>query len=224
MASVTIPLPSGASVSGELVLPPGDTRGPGLVLYHEWWGLNEQMKATAARFAGEGFVALALDCYHGKLTTDATDAGKLSQALDTALVMRETEAAAAWLKGDARCTGKVGTVGFCLGGALAMASANVTGVSAAVAFYGIPKPEFQKWSKATAPIQGHFGSKDQWATVDKANAVATAVRAAGGQMEVFSYEAGHAFMREGDPAAYVADAATTAWGRCLAFLSTQLRA
>jgi carboxymethylenebutenolidase len=195
--------------------------GPGLIVVHEWWGLNEGIVAMGQRFASEGFTVLVPDLYDGAVTDDAAEAGALMSAMKTERSMEIIEACAAEL---ARRTGKkVGITGFCMGGAMAFAAAaSVEGLACAVPFYGIPRDDYFQAEKMRCPIQAHFAKVDDWARADEAQRLADEVNARGGRMELYVYDAGHAFMREGDPAVYKVDQAKLAWSRASAFLHAQL--
>lgn len=210
-------------VDGELATPGGDGKVPGLIVVHEWWGMNDDIRRLCDRFAGEGFLALAPDLYHGETATDAAQAGQLMQKLSTAAAMQDVAAALARLRSDPRCSGKVGITGFCMGGAMAFAAAtSVDGLEVAVPFYGIPIPGFFDATKVKCPIQAHFAEHDEWAHADRAAKFRDEVVARGGAMELHVYDAGHAFMREGDPDAYHAESAEAAWARAVAFLREKL--
>ncbi|HEX7669273.1 MAG TPA: dienelactone hydrolase family protein, partial [Polyangiaceae bacterium] len=133
------------------------------------------------------------------------------------------EGAMQFLRAAPRSNGKVGITGFCVGGAISLAAAcNVDGLGAVVPFYGIPLAKYADYSRVRAPIQGHYGEKDGSIPLEKPRAVEAAVRAAGGKFELCVYDAGHAFMRESDPAVYQPDAARLAWSRAISFLHEHL--
>lgn len=208
---------------GALALPPGDATAGAVLLVHEWYGLNDDLRRLADRFAAAGFVALAVDLYDGLVATDAAEAMRLSGALKTADAVRIIAAAADAARALPRCNGRVGVTGFCLGGAMTLAAAcSVPGLAAAVPFYGVPKAEFVDWSRCEAPVMGHYGARDPIIPVERPQALAEAARAAGRSFELHVYEAGHAFMREGDPSAYDAPSAALAWERTVAFLRARL--
>lgn len=210
----------GSGLHGALATPKSGT-GPGLVVVHEWHGLNDGTRHLVDRFAAEGFVALAPDLYHGQVATDDARAGELMHAMKTSDAVAAIAATVKALK--ARGCEKVGIVGFCMGGAMAFAAASaVDGLACAVPFYGIPVAEYWDASKIRVPIQAHFAKVDGWAKADKAEALAEAVNARGGKMELHVYDAGHAFMREGDPKVYDAASAKVAWPRAVTFLHAQL--
>jgi carboxymethylenebutenolidase len=210
-------------VEGDLAAPEPGAPAPGIVVCHEWHGLNARIQTLCDRFAQEGFVALAPDLYHGEVATDDEHAAALMTSLSTSAAMEDVAAAVATLKASPQSNGKVGVVGFCMGGAMAFAAAvSVGGIECVVPFYGIPIDAYWDAEKVRVPIQAHFASKDGWAKADRAREHADAVVAKGGSMELFVYEAGHAFMRADDPTAYDAEAAALAWPRAIAFLKQHL--
>jgi carboxymethylenebutenolidase len=198
-----------------LELPAGDAAVPGVVIVQEYWGINEQIQATAAAWAAEGFLAIVPDLYHGKLATTAAEANALMKALDFGKAVGEIAAAIGFLKAHARSTGKVAVTGYCLGGALTFATAaNVPGqLACAVPYYGLPGD--LDWSKVDAPIQAHFALHDDWATVAGAQKIKAAVPV---PMELHVYDAKHAFCNERRPDVYDADACREAWGRTVGFV------
>jgi len=214
----------GTDVNGAMAEPSGTGKVPTVVLLQEYWGLNEHVKSLVDRLAGEGFLVVAPDLYHGKLAKDAAEAGQLMTALDTLEAMKEIGAAATFLKAHARGNGKVGVIGFCLGGALTFAAAcHVEGLSAAVPFYGVPPAEKVDYAKVTAPVLAHFAKVDQWASVDKAEAIKAKIEAAGKTtMQLEVYDAGHAFVNDTRPEAYDEKSAKLAWQRTVDFLKKHL--
>ena len=214
---------SGGQLSGELAEPAGSDKAPSLVLIQEWWGVNDHIRSLAERLAKEGFLTLAPDLYHGKVTKDAAEAGQLMTALDTLKAVDEIAGAVKALKEHPRSNGKVGVVGFCMGGALSFASAcHVEGLSAAVPFYGTPPAEKVDYAKVTAPILAHFAKNDEWATVAKAEEIKKQLDARGQAMELCVYDAGHAFMNDTRPEAYDEKSAKLAWERTIAFFREHL--
>ncbi|UJR83491.1 dienelactone hydrolase family protein [Sandaracinus amylolyticus] len=211
-------------VDGELATPPGDGVVPGLIIVHESFGITDQVRALCDRFAAEGYLALAPDLYHGETATNAEEASRLMQRLSTTEAMQDVAAAMIRLEQDARCNGRIGIVGFCMGGAMAFAAAtSIEGLRAAVPFYGIPIPGYFEASKVKCPIQAHFAQRDEWATPARAQKFQSEVQVHGGEMELHVYDAGHAFMRDGDQRTYDAKAAQEAWARALAYLASKLQ-
>lgn len=217
---------SGNKVDGELAEPAGGESGgkaPAVVLVQEWWGVNDHVRDVATRLAAEGFVVLAPDLYHGKTTKDADEAGKLMNALDGAAAVDEIAGAVTHLASHPRSNGKVGIVGFCMGGALSLASAcHVTGLSAVVAYYGLPAPEKVDYAKVTAPILMHVGKHDAWVSPEKAKALEAELASKGKAIQLEIYDADHAFSNDTRPEVYSADNAKLAWERTIAFFKKHL--
>jgi carboxymethylenebutenolidase len=208
---VTFPSSAGEA-SGVLVTPDGAGKPPGVVVIQEWWGINDQIKSVAERYAAAGFAAIVPDLYHGKLAKDAEEAGALMKALDFGKAVQEIAGAAAFLR--ERSSGKVAITGYCLGGALSFASAvNIPGLAAVVPFYGLPGD--LDWTKVTAPVQAHFATHDDWATVAGAQKIKAAIKV---PMELHVYDAQHAFCNDRRPDVYNPEAAKQAWDRALAFV------
>jgi carboxymethylenebutenolidase len=215
------------SCGGELA-EPGPSAGAkvgALVVVQEWHGINDEMRGKVTRFASEGYLALAPDLYHGKCAKNDDEAGKLMSALDFGKAVAEIGAAVQYLKEQPRSNGKVGVLGFCMGGALTFAAAaNVPGLACAVPFYGLPDVSKLDFAKVTAPIQAHFAGHDDWASPDRARKLAKELEALGKSIELHVYDgAGHAFMRDSDPAKYHEASAKKAWERTLAFLKQHLQ-
>jgi carboxymethylenebutenolidase len=210
-------------VEGALAEPTGSGKAAGLVVVQEWWGINPHVKSLCDRFAQEGFLAVAPDLFHGVLPSTKEQAAKTMNALDKKKAVAEVGDAVAWLKTQPRCNGKVGVIGFCLGGALTFAAARyVDGISAAVPFYGLPETAPNDFGAVRVPIQAHFGRKDDWAKASVAEQIQKSVRSGGGQMDLFVYDAGHAFMRAGDGEVYDDASAKVAWKRAVEFLKSHL--
>ena len=220
---VTFASKTGEAISGELAEPSGSVKAPAVVLLQEWWGVNDHIRDIAERLAREGFLVLAPDLYHGTSTKDPAEAAKLATELDTLAAVKDIAGAVAHAKEHPRSNGKVGVIGFCLGGALAFASAClVDGISAVVPFYGTPPAEKVDYTKVTAPISAHFAKRDRVATVAKAEAIKKQLDERGHPMELHVYDAEHAFANDTRPAAYDAACAKLAWERSVAFFRKHL--
>lgn len=215
---VTFPSSTQDTASGALALPAGADKAPAVVVIQEWWGLNEQIKATAERWAAEGFVALVPDLYRGALAKDAAEAEAMMNGLDRPRALADIAGAVAYLRTHARATGTVGVTGYCMGGALTLAtSTRVPRLSAAVAFYGIGGEN--DWSKVDAPLMLHVGGKDGWVTPERAAAVQAELEAAGKSLEVHVYpDSDHAFCNDKRPEVFDPDACALAWKRTVAFM------
>lgn len=220
---VTIPAQDLGDTRAALALPSGGERVPFLIVVHEWWGLNDDIRGLSDRFAAEGFAALAVDLYGGRSTADAMEAMQLVNDMKTAEAMKVIAGAVGFAKAHGRSNGKVGITGFCLGGAMAIAAAcTVPGLAASVPFYGVPRAEFVDFTAPRPPILGHYGERDGSIPPEKIQPVVDAALASGNRFELCLYDAGHAFMRAHDAKAFDPAAAALAWARTLAFLRAEL--
>jgi len=194
---------------------------PAVIVIHEWWGLNDQVRGIVRRLAAEGFCGFAVDLYRGTLAKDAEEAGKLMQALDAKRALSDLHAAVQALL--QRAGGRVGVMGFCMGGAYALATAaHNPEVKAVVAYYGIPKPEVADVSRIHAKVLGHYASRDRSVSPERVDGLEKTLREAKVQATVHRYEADHAFANEKRPEVYAPQAAELAWKRTLAFLHQEL--
>ena len=215
---------NGHETTGVLATPDGSAKAGGVVLIQEWWGVNDHIKGIAARLADAGFLVLAPDLYHGRVTKDRSEAASLLAALDWDRALKEIGGAMTALKNHERSNGKVAAVGFCMGGGLTLAAASRYGgaISAAVPFYGLPRgPNFNA-GLITAPVLGHYAEQDDHISLDEAKRIASEVNAAKGNFELHVYRAQHAFFNDSRPEVYDAAAARLAWDRMLSFLRAHL--
>lgn len=214
---------NGRMADGYLSLP--DKPGPGVVVIQEWWGLVDHIKSLADRFAAEGFVALAPDLYHGEKTRSPDEAGKMLMALNIGEAGKDIRGAAQYLlELDEVEPKKVATLGFCMGGQLALWAA--TGfpeqISAGVNFYGIhPKAQIDP-EKLKVPILAHFGKRDHTVPEETARALIDSIESKGKPIEAHFYDADHAFFNDTRPEVHNREAAALAWTRTLAFLRRHL--
>jgi len=217
---------NGTNGRGHLALAQDDpaTR-PGIVVIQEWWGLVPHIRDVAERFAREGFNALAPDLYNGDTTTEPDEAGKRMMALDLEKAGRDMSGAVDLLRDKGN--GRVGVVGFCMGGGLALvlATQRPDVVSAVVPFYGlIPWKDVQPdYSQLGASVQGHYAAEDRSATPDAVRSLEATLRENGVDVEMFIYPgADHAFFNDARPEVYDAEAAELAWSRTIEFFRSRL--
>ena len=216
---------NGSTAPGYLSTPTPGTGVPVVVL-QEWWGLDDHIRDVCDRLAAEGFVALAPDLYRGETTTQPDEAQQKMMALSMGQAERDMRGAVDYLAQHEASEGRgVGSVGFCLGGGLSVwaASANPR-VAAAVSYYYIMphgKPDF---SKIEAPVLGHFGTADDFVSVDDAKALEQEMKDAGVDVRFEFYEGkGHAFFNDTNRlGTYDADVARESWVKTLEFLRTNL--
>ena len=197
---------------------------PGLIVIQEWWGLNDNIKAMADRFAGEGYLVLAVDLYEGTVASTSEQAVATMQAAmkDPARLVDNLKQAYAYLRGAGAT--KVGVVGWCFGGgwALETALALGDGIAATVMYYGRVTSDPAEIAKLQSPLLGLFGALDQGIPVAGVRKFEAALKAAGKKAEIVVYEgADHAFANPSG-SRYQEKAAADAWQKTLAFLAKHL--
>jgi carboxymethylenebutenolidase len=216
---------NGLTTQGYLV-PPATGKGPGVVVIQEWWGLVGHIKNVCDRFAAEGYTALAPDLYHGKAASEPDEAGKLMMALDIARAEKDLAGAVTFLLSQPTVAGaKLGVVGFCMGGQLALFAATLNpAIGACVNFYGIHPNVKPNYAKLTGPVLGLYAEKDGFVTPQVAREVEAAIKAAGKSVEVHIYPGvDHGFFNDERPGVYNAPAAQDAWRRTLDFFARHLK-
>ncbi len=215
---------NGRATDGYLATPRGG-RGPALVVLQEWWGLVDHIKDLCERFSHEGFFALAPDLYHGETAKSPDEAGKLSMALQIDEAAKDMAGAAKYLIAlDGVSPKRVGSIGFCMGGQLALYAACELPelFCGAVDFYGVHNRVTVDASRLSGPVQFHFATRDKSTPPDKATGLVESIRAAGKESEAYFYEADHAFFNDTRPTVYNPEAAHLAWERTLEFLRERL--
>ncbi len=214
----------GEEARGYLSLP-ASGRGPGVIVIQEWWGLVPHIRDVCDRMAREGFVALAPDLYRGDSTDDPDVASRLMMDLEIPRAARDLDAAvAALLNHEAVDGAKVGAMGFCMGGQLALFAATRNRRIGAVGdFYGIHPNVTLDLSGLEAAVLGIFAERDAYATPEAVRKLESDLRAAGKRVHFSIYPGvDHAFFNETRPDVYDAKAATRAWSELLAFLRAEL--
>lgn len=210
---------NGGTSEGYLALPPRGRSGPAVIVIQEWWGLVPHITTVADRFAEAGFVALAPDLYHGRTAGEPDEAGKLIMGLAMDQAARDIAGAADYLAG--RSTGdKVGCVGFCTGGSLALWSATLSErIVATVGFYPVlpwerMRPEWSNYSGKSAVF--HCSEEDGTSAAEGVRIARRAIEASGGHCALYDYPGTkHAFFNDDRPEVYDGPAAATAWARTL---------
>jgi carboxymethylenebutenolidase len=218
---------NGDGANAFVAQPDDNARHPGVVLIQEWWGVEPHIRDLAQKLAAEGFVVAVPDLYHGKIATEPNDAQRMTMmirgnvdraakeiigALDTLKAMPNVEPK------------KLGLMGFCIGGFMALVVASrYADLGAVVAFYGAgydPTPE--EVAKVNAPVLAIYGSKDQSVPPDQIKKIQQLYKAAGKDLTVKIYDAGHAFI---NPAHGMGNekAAAEAWPLAVNFLKQHLR-
>ncbi len=215
----------GLEVRGYLARPRTAMALPGLLLTHEWFGLNDHIQDVARRYAREGFVVLAVDLYDGRLAKDQETAAKYMSELKPEEGVKRVQAAFKHLSGQPFIKkGQIGITGFCMGGSFALLSAcHIPDLKATAPFYGdIPEPD-DPIKNIRCPILFIGAGLDQWITVAKMDRLKTAIRKYDLQGEVHIYpNSQHAFFNNTRPEVHDAGAAADAWQRVTSFLHQYL--
>lgn len=185
--------PDGERAPGFYTAPANAHHAPGIVLLEEWWGVTPHIKNMAKKFAAAGFRVLVPDLYRGRTAAVGDEADHLMQGLDFGdAANQDARGAVQYLKSTG--SPKVGVVGFCMGGALAMLTAMyVPEVDAAVTFYGFPPPEAGDPGQIKIPIQGHWAEHDAFFTPEGSQRIAKRFQEAHVPHEFHTYDAHHGF-------------------------------
>lgn len=208
--------------AGYLALP-SNGAGPGVLVLHAWWGLNDFFKQLCDRLAAAGFVALAPDLYNGKIAETIEQAEHLLNQRDSAYMKRAALGAITYLRQLPAVRGAgLGEIGFSMGGswALLLSTLAPEQIAATVIFYGSGEDDF---SKARAAYLGHYAEADPWEPDEEVRATEAALHAAGRAVTFYTYPGtGHWFFESNRPDAYQPEAAALAWERTIAFLREHL--
>src|SRR5215472_6654901 len=224
---IEFPRPDSKTCPGYLAAPAlsGDqarTNAPGIVVIQEWWGLNDQIKKTADRFAEAGFRALVPDLFRGKVAKAGDEATHMMSNLNFRdAAEQDIRGAVQQLKQASK--EKVAVGGFCMGGALTLLAAlRVPEMDAGACFYGLPPVDPAEFKKIKIPLICHFANQDNWCTPAKVNELENMLKQSKSKFEMYRYDAKHAFMNEMRPGVYDAASAKLAWDRTLSLLGKAL--
>lgn len=223
--AVTFPSGDGQG-QGLLYLPAGGGEHPALVVIHEWWGLNDWVKEQAANYARHGYVALAVDLYHGKVATDPELAHELMRGLPQDQGVRDLVSAVHYLETRKDVDRhRMGAVGWCMGGTYAMQLAIAAPSLKAVAInYGALATDKAQLAKIHAAILGNFGGLDRGISPESVHAFQATMQSLGKPVDAKIYpDAGHAFENPNNKEGYRAADAADAMARMNAFFAQELK-
>lgn len=223
MPGQMVSFPSNGGTADGYLATPASGNGPGVVVIQEWWGLNSNIKGIADRFASAGYLALAPDLYSGKVVSEPDDAMKAMMALKMDEAAKDLVGAVAYLKASPAGNGKVGTVGFCLGGGLSLYLSTLTPVDATVVYYGALPGVQPDLAKLQSPVLGHYAENDDWAGPAVAGALLQQLKDLGKTVEFHQYAGTHhGFFNDTRPEVHDAVAAQQTWDRTIAFYKQHL--
>lgn len=221
-----IEFPSNGARGQGYLAAPASGAGPGVVVIQEWWGLVDHIKGVCERFAAEGFVALAPDLYHGRITAEPDEAGKEMMALRMDQASRDMSGAVDELLQRSSGSG-VGVIGFCMGGGLALvlATQRPDAVKAVVPCYGlIPWPDAKpEYSAMSAAVLGHYAENDEFFPPEKARELEDQLRGLGKDVEIVVHPGtSHAFFNDTRPEVHDPQEARLLWESSVDFFRRTL--
>ena len=232
----TVTADDGGKLEAYCAVPEGAGPWPGVVLFQEIFGINDNMRGLAEKVAGAGYVAVVPDMFwrleprfERKDETGLADGMALVQRFDWDRGRDDIATMLTHLRAMPECNGRVGGVGFCFGGTLtylfaATARTDGKGPDAAVSYYGSGVHGMLKLAdRIECPIMFHYGDRDPFIPAEQIDEVEATV-AGRPNVEFHRYDAGHAFSNWDAPSMYNEAAAEEAWARTLDFFSRHLRA
>lgn len=220
LQDVAITTAGGKTVKASLALP-STGPAPAIVLVHEWWGLNDQIKTVAAEFAKLGYVALAVDLMDGSVATTRDAARSQMQAVNGSEATDTMKSWIDWVRAHEATTDKIGTVGWCFGGGWSLNGSIAAPVDATVVYYGRVNKTAQELQSLKGPVLGHFATQDKFIDKPMVDGFEQAMSESGKPLTVHWYEADHAFANP-TSARYDQDDAKLSWERTVAFFKQHL--
>jgi carboxymethylenebutenolidase len=223
----TISYKSGSdSVNGYLALPSGAGKHPAIIVIHEWWGLNDWVKKQTEKYAGQGYVALAVDLYRGQSAKTPDEAHILMRGLPDDRGLRDLEAAFVYLasRSDVDAS-KIGSIGWCMGGGWSIKLAeDQPRLAAFVVNYGSLPTDPAIIAKIKAPMLGNFGADDKGIPPASVQAFESAMKSDGKSPDIKIYPgAGHAFQNPDNKDGYRPEATADANKRIDGFFAKALK-
>jgi carboxymethylenebutenolidase len=214
------------TVQGILYTPAGKGPFPGLIVIHEWWGLNDWVKEQASKLADQGYAALAVDLYRGKVATTPDEAHQIMRGVPEDRAKRDLHAAFEFLATQSNVKkDRIGAIGWCMGGGYSLDVAlQEPTLAADVINYGHLATDQEALKNIQAPILGIFGAQDKGITPDDVHKFAEAMQRLGKKIDKKIYDdAGHAFENPNNKDGYRPADAADAWQRTVDFLASNLK-
>jgi len=214
----------GQEISGYLARPEGAMDAPGIIVIHEWWGLNDNIRMMTKKLAGEGYTALAVDLYNGMVAESPDSARTYARSVDKEEALDNLTQAYGYLS-QKQGTKNIGVIGWCFGGAWSLntALAHPNKIDATVIYYGRLVTDTEKLKTLEMPVLGIFGEEDGGIPPQKVKEFEAALNEVGVENAIHIYEgAGHAFANPSGRR-YVEKAAEDAWQKTVRFLKQNLK-
>ena len=213
------------TVQAILYTPEGKGPFPGILVIHEWWGLNDWVKEQASKLSDQGYVALAVDLYRGKVATTPDEAHELMRGVPEDRAARDLRAAFEFLKSQSNVKkDRIASIGWCMGGGYSLDVAlQEPTLAADVINYGHLATDSESLKKINAAILGIFGGQDRGIPPEDVKKFEQSLKQMGKKVEIMIYpDAGHAFENPNNKSGYRADDAADAWKRTIKFLADTL--
>lgn len=215
----------GVNFSGFLAEPVKDGRYPGIIMIHEWWGLNDQIKSMADILAREEYVVLAVDLFEGKVATMVPDAQANIRNNPPEKTIPKMQSAIKYLRGLPDVDpNKIASLGWCWGGGGSFLIGVNENLQATVIYYGQTSKDKMVLDRLREPVIGFFGAQDQSIPVEDVREFERILKEQGTSVDIFIYEnAGHGFANPTNTQAFRKDEALDAWNKTLVFLNSNLK-
>lgn len=222
---VTYATVNGTEITGYLAKPENaEENTPGIIVIHEWWGLNDNIRNMTDKLAGEGYTALAVDLYKGKVAESPDSAGTYAGSVDDQEAVDNLTQAYNYLS-EEQNSGNIGVIGWCFGGAwsLQTALAHPGKIDATVIYYGRLVTDTEQLEKLQMPVLGIFGAEDEGIPPKDVKAFESALNEVGVSNSIHIYDgAGHAFANPSGTR-YQEEAAKDAWQKTVSFFEENLK-
>jgi carboxymethylenebutenolidase len=214
------------TVKGILYTPEGKGPFPAIIVIHEWWGLNDWVKEEASKLSDEGYVALAIDLYRGKVATTPEEAHEMMRGVPEDRAQRDLHAAYAFLEGQPDVKkNRIGAIGWCMGGGYSLDVAlQEPDLAADVINYGHLATDTATLKKINAPILGLFGAQDRGITPEDVKKFEAQLQQLGKKIDITIYpDAGHGFENPNNKDGYRPKDTADAWEKTVKFLAANLK-
>ena len=210
------------NLQGYLSLP-SNKKGPGLIILQEWWGLVDHIKDVSDRYAKKGFVVLAPDLYDGQKAIEPNEAQKLMMELKIDNASTKIKSSIKFLKDENYISNnKIGCVGYCMGGGLALYMATQKVIDATVPYYGVLINAEPDWSQINCPILGHYAEHDK--ATESLDQIKSELNKYNAKHTFHIYNGTeHAFFNDERPEIYNKEAAELSFERTIKFLNENLK-
>ncbi len=210
-------------VSGYLAKPVDDGNHPGVIMIHEWWGLNDNIKEMADKLASHGYVVLAVDLYDGKVATTSNQARQLITSFDSEYGIQNMNSAVSLLSNDYSAN-TVGSIGWCFGGGQSLNLAlDNNEMDATVIYYGSLVTNSENLSSIDWPVLGIFAELDKGIPVATVNEFESVLNEIGVDNQIYIYDGvDHAFANPSGER-YAPEESKSAWDQTLSFLELNLK-